>query len=151
MLALTIHQPYAGMIVVCDKRTENRHRWRYRHRGEIAIHAGLADLPEYSTDPRIDPALQRHGELTLAEAGLLTWHGGIIGLASIVGVHTPGYRCCEDVWADQPSLTRARVDLVHVQLDDVVQLREPVPCRGQQGLWRVPDDVAAEVDRLRAA
>jgi hypothetical protein len=30
-------------------------------------------------------------------------------------------------------------------LDDVVALPAPVPCRGAQGLWPVPDDVAALV------
>lgn len=34
---------------------------------------------------------------------------------------------------------------VHWRLGDVVRLREPVSCRGAQGLWTVPEDVAAAV------
>ncbi len=32
-------------------------------------------------------------------------------------------------------------------LSDVVTLPEPVPCRGSQGLWTLPDDVRAAVTR----
>lgn len=33
-------------------------------------------------------------------------------------------------------------------LDNIVKLDEPIPCRGRQGVWTVPDDIAA---RLPAA
>ncbi len=39
----------------------------------------------------------------------------------------------------------------HWRLADVRRLSEPVNCRGAQGLWDVPDDVAAAVrDRIAA-
>ena len=30
-------------------------------------------------------------------------------------------------------------------LDDVIAMPEPIPCRGAQGLWLVPDDVLARM------
>lgn len=39
MKALTIHQPYAHLIVTGEKRVENR-TWATKHRGPLLIHAG---------------------------------------------------------------------------------------------------------------
>ena len=33
------------------------------------------------------------------------------------------------------------------ELDEVEALAEPIPCRGRQGVWRLPDDVAEEINR----
>lgn len=33
------------------------------------------------------------------------------------------------------------------ELDDVEPLAEPIPCRGRQGVWRLPEDVAEEINR----
>lgn len=37
------------------------------------------------------------------------------------------------------------------RLEDVRRLAEPVDCRGAQGLWDVPDDIAAAVRERIAA
>jgi hypothetical protein len=33
------------------------------------------------------------------------------------------------------------------ELDDVEPLADPIPCRGRQGVWRLPEDVAEEINR----
>lgn len=33
------------------------------------------------------------------------------------------------------------------ELDDVEPLAGPIPCRGRQGVWRLPEDVAEEINR----
>ena len=44
MMALSIMQPWAGLIVAGVKPVENR-SWRTSHRGQLLIHAGLTEDP----------------------------------------------------------------------------------------------------------
>lgn len=51
---------------------------------------------------------------------------------------------CTD-WAEPWQIHDADGDLYHWTLADPVALDEPIPMRGRQGLWNVPDDALAEV------
>jgi hypothetical protein len=153
MKALTVRQPWAWAISSGHKRVENR-SWATRYRGQLAIHAGLAwdqdgvaallelcDFgqalpPKWWTEPGVLPA------------------GAVVAVVDLIGV------CSETV----STMRRAPLGQVwcgcgpwavpgahHWQRDDVRGLAEPVPCRGAQGIWTVPDDVAGRInDQLRA-
>ena len=122
MKALTICQPYAELILRGDKPVENR-KWCCRYRGPLLIHAGKS------------------------RAWLDTWReipdlvfGAIVGIASVIDCGSPEY-------VRATYLTIA--DNEHVEgpwcivLDAPRRLIEPIPYRGQQGLFDVPDEVKA--------
>lgn len=136
MKAITVRQPWAGLILHGGKDIENRRRNIIgQHRGEIAIHAALT----YD-----EPAFERCGHM--ADSPQLRHVGAIVGLVDVVGVHRTTdcerSRCCQP-WGE-------RFDGWHIELTHPDPLRRPVPCRGFLGLWTVPEPVAAAVERERA-
>lgn len=151
--ALTIHQPWAWAIATELKPIENR-SWPAWHRGPIAIHAGLtiqhdAPLP---TQRAADAYRQLGGDTALWDirepappnANPLLTRGAIIAIARLTGVCEAGHGCGCGPWA-VPGQT-------HWQLTHVRPLARPVPCRGAQGLWTVPDAIAQTVRaQLKAA
>lgn len=135
--ALTVLQPYAWAITVGVKPVENRTR-RTKYRGLLAIHAGKRVMREGLGDPRILEAIaDRDFEINEATSRL----GCVVAVADLTGCHDATYTagCSCSPWAASYSW--------HWELSDVRPLREPVPCRGMLGLWRLPLNVEAKVRR----
>ncbi|MFD7995470.1 ASCH domain-containing protein [Streptomyces mexicanus] len=130
MRALTVKQPWAAAIAHGPKRIENRRRpIPAKHLGTtILIHAGLAGdrTPRHSDQgPRILATWPRH------------W-GAIVAVATLADCHQDN-DCCRP-WGFPDSW--------HWQLDNVRAVPHPIlGVRGQLGLWTVPDDVLAAVQR----
>ena len=126
MRALTVRQPWAAAIAHGPKRTENRPKAiPAKHQGTtILIHAGLAeDVNALPADMVRD--WPRH------------W-GAIIAVADLAGCHQDN-GCCRP-WGFP--------DTWHWRLDNVRAVPHPIlGVRGQLGLWTVPDDVLAAVQR----
>lgn len=59
MKAITIIQPWATLIAVGEKRFETR-GWQTKHRGLLAIHAGMKVDLDACKEPEISAALARH-------------------------------------------------------------------------------------------
>ena len=121
MKALTIFQPYAELIMRGDKPVENR-RWYRHYRGPLLIHAGKSRDWLSTFDPlpdRMD-------------------FGAIVGVANIIDWLIP---------RDVRMLYPAIADNEHIEgpwcivLDSPRRLANPIPYRGQQGLFNVPDAV----------
>ena len=116
MKAITICQPYAQLIAAGAKRVENR-TWPTSYRGPIAIHAGKSK--EWLDDP--------------ADADVFVF-GAVVALADLVG--------CKRV----EELTGAWREHHHStgpwcwMLSNVRRVG-PVPFKGAQGLWEIPDAV----------
>lgn len=132
MKALTICQPYAHLIVRGTKRVENR-KWPTRYRGPLAIHAGK------SRD-------WLHGDEAshLSEAGDPLAFGAVVGTATLVDVlHISQIERgeCDShyPWLREHAHTEGPWCWV---LHDVRRLA-PIPWRGAQGLWNLPDAVLA--------
>lgn len=168
MKALTVLQPYAHLIALPDsdpraKRIENR-TWPTSYRGPLFIHAGL------SRKRLVTPGGISHEEdygLPVADMAF----GAIVAVADLVDcVHVistadrscPGPGYFEASYGNRGALWLFRKNVErwpwlvgneHLEgptawvLRDVRRLPEPVPCRGMQGLWGVPPDVAAAVMR----
>lgn len=128
MRALTIRQPWAAAIAHGPKRIENRGKpIPAKHVGTtILIHAGAAE------DVNALPAdmvshWPRH-------------FGAIIAVATLAGCHQAAKpRCCAP-WGFP--------DTWHWQLENVRAVPHPIlDVRGQLGLWTVPEDVLAAVQR----
>lgn len=120
MRALTIWQPWASLIAKGDKRIENRDYPPFSTIvGErIAIHAGKQwDHRSLATDGGAD--LPR---------------GAVVATAVLVGHVTESddaFFCGPFGWL----------------LEDIRKVDPPVPCRGYQGAWTLPAEVAAQVKR----
>lgn len=124
MKGLTVWQPWAHCIVHCEKDVENR-TWAppiHVVGQRIAIHAGKV------LDPDAVARLVAAGRLVKGEIHGAPL-GAVIGTARLEG----STRASRSWWAEP--------DMTHWLLADVRRLREPVPCRGAQGLWDLPADV----------
>lgn len=118
MKAITIQNPWAGLIVAGVKRVENR-SWPTRFRGELAIHAGKG-----RGWMKAAPAWVRE----LPAAGEPVF-GAVIGTVKVVDcLRLDEYRARygEDPFASGP--------WCHVY-EDPKPLAEPVACRGGLSLW----------------
>jgi len=138
---LSIRQPWAFAIAKAGKTVENRSRGT-AFRGLLAIHASQiydeeAALPTPAAlsllmDAAIaelrgtpDPALTRGAVVAVATLDECHWY------ADCRSFEGTSERLCTE-WAMTLQW--------HWSLADVRPLAEPVPCRGQLGLWTVPED-----------
>lgn len=119
MRALTIRQPWASAIAYGDKRVENR-GWALpeKLRGQvIAIHAGkghdlYAQLPEGCAWPEI----------------------AVHPLGAVIAVARVTHSCLP--WECDGSCSPWAIrGQDHWHLEDVIALRETVPCTGHLGVW----------------
>ncbi|HVA07644.1 MAG TPA: hypothetical protein VNG12_12975 [Acidimicrobiales bacterium] len=113
MKAITVRQPWAGLIIDGLKFVENRPKPTL-YRGPLLIHAGLRldESQRASWAPR-----SRHTE----EVGVL------LGTVEMI-------ECFEHY----PSSWAVR-GMSHWVLADPRPFRQPIPWRGQQGFFEVPD------------
>lgn len=136
MRALTLIQPWAWAVAYAGKDYENR-RWRPPPDmigKRMAIHAGKRwdEIAAERIRESFGFKVPGRDEMTF---------GAVVATARIAGVR----RGCDAVtspWFSGP---------VGWRLTRVVALPEPVHCRGMQGLWTLPDDVAHAVSEQVAA
>jgi ASCH domain len=113
MIAITIRQPWASLIVAGIKPVENR-SWPTRHRGPLLVHAGA----------RVDPdGLARMHALGIILPDMPT--GGIVGRVQLVGC----IRDSDSEWA--------AAEAWHWLLANPCAV-DFCPMRGSLGLFRVP-------------
>jgi hypothetical protein len=121
--ALTIKSPWAQLVTQGVKDVENR-GWYTSYRGPLYIHAGKG----------IDKdAMAAHGHLLSGEYP----SGAIIGLVDVID-------CVQDSdseWAEAGSW--------HWILANARALPEPVPAKGQLGLWTLDDETARLAGEIR--
>ncbi len=130
MKAITVRQPWAWCIAAGHKLVENR-TWVTHYRGPLAIHAGatveresLRTVKQYLVDQGV---LQSVDELVGDRHLLAT--GAVLAVVNLTGICTDSARCHCGRWA--------AIGQNHWKLANVVPLAEPVPARGQQGLWEI--------------
>jgi hypothetical protein len=149
MRALTVRQPWAWAIIHGGKDVENRTRnIAGAYRGPIAIHAGLAPFEQHNM------ASEAHKAAHGSEVPTEIVFGAVIGVVDLVEVHhadKDGLHCSglgdRDAWWCSPW---ADVAAWHLRLSNPRRLAKPIPAKGRLGLWTLPDDVAAEVERAIA-
>jgi hypothetical protein len=136
MKAISLHQPWATLILLGAKTFETR-SWQTSHRGTLAIHAAKHKSAEFRqlcvTDPEISAVLAKHG-LTYDTLPF----GAILGTAQVGEMvqteHMPSLSFTELACGDY---TPGRYAW---QLYRVESLVRPVLCRGFQQLWTVAPD-----------
>ncbi|MCP4896785.1 MAG: ASCH domain-containing protein [bacterium] len=126
LLALSIRQPWADLIVDGIKDIENR-KWNTRHRGSILIHSPKT----------VDTAAVRRmiSELSLSAASdYKPITGAIIGAVRITDcVQGHSSRFFGGPWG--------------FVLADAVRFPTPIKCSGKLGLFPIPLEVAEEISR----
>lgn len=141
MKALTICQPYAEEIMRGRKRTENR-TWHTSYRGPLLIHAGKSRA---WLDGETDEELEQ-------EYGRRLEFGAIVGIVQMVDCLR-----ASEIWdgryeAKYPGLMAPGHDH-HVNgpwcfiLADVMRFSEPIPYRGAQGFFLVPESAHPQSPR----
>lgn len=136
-VALSIRQPWAWAVVNGHKGVENRSR-RTNYQGPVLIHTGMRPAPDAhyanATIKRILGPDYPYPE-TLD-------FGGIVGMAWIVGcVHQSDASLLAD--RDKPWFSGP-----YGWILDSARPLPFTPCRGMLGLFRPPEDVIAEIERL---
>ena len=136
MQALTLRHPWPWAIVALGKRIENRKwsaamapgTWYAIHGGKVPTGDDLYDVLEQARELvlRLRYMLPRDANPKLRDACLT----GIVALAQ----HGGYVRESDDPWFEGP---------VGWVIADLIVLDEPIPCRGAQGLWNVPEEIAA--------
>ena len=164
MKAITIRQPWASLIASGTKKYETR-SWKTNYRGPIAIHAGKETAPDIFNlihgDTDFMARLIKNG-ITPRNLKDLP-HGAIIATAELVNVwhivHHPGTNVDKakhiPVGAESLSTDKHAPDFGDYfvptedelafgrwipghyawELQNIKILPEPIPIKGQQGLW----------------
>ena len=136
MKALTLHQPWATLISIGEKRIETRH-WATKYRGPIAIHAAKT-IHSYAREWWDDEWL----EWVLGINGIESTHdmplGAVVATARLVDCRLMTREYIDETIKAHPAevlLGHWSVGRFAWVLDDITRLNDPVPARGEQGLW----------------
>lgn len=146
MKALSLRQPWPWFVLKGGKNLENR-GWTSFYRGPVLIHSSKWwDEIEVRDDFDFASHVAHHYGTVPAEGlpdleTLKAERGHIVGVANIIG----GISDSGSEWFFGP---KAFV------LSDPIAFVDPVPCRGERGLFTVSDDVAsacqAQIDMARS-
>lgn len=152
MRALTLWQPWATLIAIGAKRIETR-SWRTPYRGPLAIHAGATRLRPaeildlFEGDTRFVDALLEAGmpgNFSVRDFP----RGEILAVANLVRIQsTEVARASVLTKPRELAFGDYRDGRWAWELDAITPLRNPVPCTGARGLWRVPYSVLCEVEK----
>lgn len=128
MKALSIKQPWLHAILHEGKDLENR-TWQTSYRGWIALHASGKPIKDAEFPSRIKPP-----ELKTLD------YSAICGVARLSDIVTKS----RSKWFHRGGDDEINYGWV---LTDVIALKDPVPCSGSLGLWKVPADVIRKLKR----
>jgi hypothetical protein len=141
MRALSIQQPWLGVIILSDKRTENR-GWpapSWIIGKDIALHASKkpdwdAPLKAWTAARLLPPWMSGITQAQWCKDNAAAL-GAVLAVASVAGCHhsSSAAECRCDRWS--------AAGQYHWLIGSVRPLAEPVQCRGALKLWPVPEDV----------
>lgn len=135
MKAITLWQPWASLWLTPNKIHETR-SWATKHKGELAVHAAKAVIPESKMTPElIDLCCEiwgGHWQIDLPR-------GAIIGVVNIIGCYSSNDKLsehhqdwvCGDFSRDRWLWRRG----------DYLPLAVPLPAAGKQRIWNGPEHV----------
>lgn len=104
----------------------------------LAIHAG-------KTADHFAPFMAREAFSAIRSAPGVGALGVLLGYVTVTGCHHANDRECRGKWWPEFSNCSpwAEPDSYHWTLADPEPLPEPIPMRGRQGLWTLPEELAA--------
>ncbi|MGC5796463.1 ASCH domain-containing protein [Sphingomonas sp. NFX23] len=139
MRCISLWQPWASAVALGLKRIETRH-WSTNYTGKLAIHAAK----RWTGDER-ETAAMFAGlyDLRLAAPPL----GAIVATARLVRCDRSEDILRRGIGEMEEAFGNYGPGRFGWILDDIVMLDEPVPFRGMQGLFDVPDDLLAQAGK----
>ena len=152
MKALTLWQPWASLVACGAKKFETRN-WRTSYRGPLAIHAAKRRLKERHMSEMRDilawavGILRENGSDQFYADDVLEGlpYGCILAVCELGAVTTTGYQV-PNLHPDERLFGDWSIGRFAWPLLNVEQLARPVPWRGRQGLWNLPDDRCEDQD-----
>lgn len=157
MKTISLWQPWATLIALNEKRCETR-SWRTDYRGPLAIHAAKRFHQEqrdlFGENP-FAMVLADHG---VTASNAVHWNfpfGAIVAVCDLVDV-VPTSRMVGQGWLSRgsggwyPAVYERDFGDYHEGrfgwiLKNIKACSHPVLCRGEQGLFDLPEDVLAKV------
>lgn len=145
--ALSIRQPYAGLIMAGIKNVENR-SWITYYTGPLVIVATQKPDPASQWDPLREKC--KRLEVAFPE-DLCQINGAILGIVDfnhIVYTNVEGHP-----ETDHPTLEESQVadwwnpDMVGFILENPRVLPKPIPIKGRLGLYNLAPDILAEIEK----
>ena len=159
MKCVGLYQPHASLAAIAEKCIETR-SWRVWHRGEMAIYATKAfpkENQQFTLQPPASDILRNHGILREQYCDMPT--GRVIAVAQLVEILpivAPAGRMFDyDIFEaarrhmrlhGHPDWRPGEYELAFGDYRDgryawllanVRRLRQPVPARGYQGMWKL--------------
>lgn len=127
MKVLTIKQPWAELIINGYKKYEFR-GWKTKYRGKILIHAGMS--------------LEKDMMIRFKDYNLDYTLGAIIGEADLVDCILVDKKFNEELRNIDPIVygRSNHVENYAWKLENIIKYDEPIPCKGQLGLWNYDVD-----------
>jgi hypothetical protein len=136
--AISLWQPWASLWLSPAKVHETRH-WPTRHRGWLVVHAAKRKPDGFDDDPLgdiLDSDLGPHWGIELPRGALI----GLVHIIACVPTMNERDETCnahaDDLLCGDFSPDRYAWRRDHFRVFDV-----PVPYRGQQGMFEVPDEI----------
>ena len=144
MKALTLYDPWATLVVLGKKQYESR-SWGTKYRGPLAIHVSTAIrrwMEELYDQEPFRSALVGH---RFSESGC------IIGTVELLGCFKIGVlvNSVDFLTAKERAFGDYTPERWAWSLGSWKRLANPIPCRGRQRLWNVPEGVEEELKRAR--
>lgn len=133
MKAITICQPFASAIIKGIKTIENRN-WKTHCRGKLTIHAGLSKGWLERVSPAYREVLEPLGEFEKLPFGMII---GVVDLDDCV-------KFDHKEVIDKPFATGPYCWI----LKNPREFKKPIPWRGRQGLWNIPEHVSRRFMQL---
>jgi hypothetical protein len=133
MKCLSLHQPWASLIVRGAKRYDTR-RWSTTYRGRLGIHAArhwCAEMDELCQREPIRSLLRAAGYASAADLP----HGALLGTVELVDCFPVSSSRLEQVPAAERDLGEYGPGRLVWQFAAALPLAEPVPCVGRLGLF----------------
>ena len=138
MKAITIQQPLAAMIGLGVKKIEYR-TWETSYRGKLAIHASAKMTKEHaefckkkSIITMLQPVVNRYGDLPL---------GKIIAVVDLVDIFPFTWHNLPKYLAIEKRFKFPCENEYCWVLEKPRFLDEPIPWKGQLGLWEIPREI----------
>ena len=142
MKAISLWQPWASAIALGYKTHETRH-WSTHHRGMIAIHAAK----RWTRDERefVEQFQEEYPECPFPEDMPLGCVVAVAELTKVISTNSPDIKPLIDTDDSNYALGNYFPERFAWQLERVDKLSNPVPCKGRQGIFDLPQDVLVKV------
>ena len=139
MLAFTTRIPLAVMIALGIKQWKNRSAMPFPACGKCAMTCSKSsDSREYANfllwAKQVFPA-EAYSALP-AWGQVEGWRGKLIAVCDYEASYAPG----SPIWNEEYK--------VWWHLTNVKMLQEPIPCRGNVGMWGLPDEITQQLKKL---